>query len=218
MTRLGQLIRREARLGGAFLALGSLQFLIAMALVQLAYPGYSLSANYISDLGNSTLSPWSTLFNVSIQLLGLLGIAASVLVRSAFLPRTSARIGLAFLALASLGAFLVGTFPETATELNGNIHAYVSDLTFLGSGAALVFLGFAMLGDVRWELYGFYSVLSGLVTFAAIVGFVAIHDTSHVGLWERLIVAPVLLWGLVAGAHILRLPAVPPAPTLRRLA
>ena len=217
MTRLGQLIHRRARLGGALFVAGSVQFILAMVAVQAAYPGYSVSANHISDLGNAQLSPWAEVFNLSIRALGVLGMIGTLLVPSAFARRASARFGLVLLAVASAGAFLVGTFPATSTELNGNIHGYVSDLTFFASGLALLGLGYGMLGDVRWELYGLYSVLSGLVTFAAIAGFLAVGGAAQVGIWERLVVAPILLWSIVAGAHIVGLPAYPRMPRLALL-
>jgi hypothetical membrane protein len=207
MTRLGPLVRTDAHGGGALFMLGSVQFILAMILVQLKYPGYSVTGNYISDLGSSTLSPWYAVFNGSVILLGILGIVGTLLVRSAFLARPSVRVGLFFLALASLGAILVGLFPETATELGGNIHSYVSDFAFVSSGFALLFLGFGMLRDPRWGIYGLYSILSGVLTFLAIAGFTAVASTGSYGSWERLVVAPILLWAIVAGAHIARLPA-----------
>jgi hypothetical membrane protein len=213
VPRLGALVRREAHVGGALFVVGSVQFVVAMGLVQLKYPHYSDASNYISDLGNSTLSPWYFLFNGSIIVLGVLGILGALLLRSAFNARASARAGLFFLALGSLGAILVGLFPETATELGGNIHGYVSDLTFVSIAIALTLLGFAMFGDARWPVYGFYTLLSGIVTFVAIVGFVALAGPSSYGTWERLIVAPVLLWAIVAGAHTARLPAYRPLAT-----
>ncbi len=209
MTRLGPLVRPGARLGGGLFVVGSVQFVLAMILVQLHYPGYTDAGNYISDLGNSTLSPWYAVFNGSIILLGVLGILGTLLIRSAFLARTSVRLGLVFLALTSLGAILVGLFPETATELGGNVHGYVSDLTFISSGFALLFLGFGMLRDPRWGVYGLYTILSGIVNFLAIVGFTLVATAGSYGSWERLIVAPILLWAIVAGGHILGLPSYP---------
>jgi hypothetical membrane protein len=212
VTRLGQLVHREAALGGALLVLGSFQFIVSMIVVQLEYPGYSLAANYISDLGNPQLSPWALLYNISVRVLGVMGFLGFLLVRSAFQPGAGRAAGLSVLLLATVSAFLVGTFPENSPQLNGHIHGIVSALAFISSGAGLLILGRAILGDVRWDFYALFTVVAGLVTFVALAIFELDTNASTVGVWERLIVAPILLWALIAGAHIARLPRYPPSP------
>ena len=214
---LGPLAPRTARWGGAVFVFGSLQFIAAMAYVQYRYPVYSDLTNYISDLGNFHDSPAYAVFNGSIILLGLLGLLGTALVRTAFAARRSRTLGISALAVASLGAIGVGIFPETATELGGSIHSVVSLVTFLGSGVALVFLGFAMLRDTRWEGFRGYTALSGVVTLVALLVFLPASGGSasgvgaYPGLIERIIVAPILLWAIVAGLHLVRLPTYSPA-------
>ena len=205
MTSLGPMVPRTARLGGLLFLLGSLQFVIAMAVVQAMYPGYTDFGNYVSDLGSSH-SPWAWLFNDSIRLLGVMGFFGTLLIRSAIPARTSGRVGLAFLIIASVGAFLVGSFPEGSPQLGGNIHSIVSAITFIGSGLGLLALGPAMLRDTRWEGFRGYTFFSGIVTLIALALFLT---SAYPGLgrggMERLIIAPVLLWAIVAGTHLLRL-------------
>jgi hypothetical membrane protein len=218
LAKLGPLVHRAARRGGALFVLGSLQFIFAMAIVQAKYPGYSLSANYISDLGSAS-SPWAWLFNDSIRLLGLFALLGAFWVRTAFPPKTSARVGLLLLGIAGLGAIGVGSFPEGSPQLGGNIHGVVSLVTFLGSGFALLALALGMLRDTRWDGFRAYTFLSGLVTVIALGLFVG---NAFVGLgpggMERLIVAPILLWALVAGTHLLRLPVYSPVSISQPLA
>lgn len=194
------------------LAFASLQFVVAMIVTQLRYPGYSDLANYVSDLGSSS-SPWAFVFNDSIRLLAVLAVLGTILIRPAFAPRTSNRIGLSALVVASLGAFLVGTFPENSPQLNGNIHSVVSLVTFLGSGIALLTLGPGMMRDTRWEGFRGYTFFSGIITIVALVLFVAVPNPPLIGPGgvERIIIAPILLWALVVGAHLLRLRAYAPA-------
>jgi hypothetical membrane protein len=198
---LGPLIRRRARYGGAVLALGSLQFVGAMVVVQLGYPGYSDLGNSVSDLGGSS-SPRALLFNVSVVLLGVLAILAVGLVRSAFRKGFGARAGLGLLALAGVGAIGVGFFPE-----GNHLHSSFSGLAFVASGAALLLLALGMLRDTRWDGYRLFTFVGGVVTF---VGIALFTGPSTLGLGaggaERLVIAPVLLWAVVAGVHLLRLP------------
>ncbi|HEV2231364.1 MAG TPA: DUF998 domain-containing protein, partial [Thermoplasmata archaeon] len=138
--------------------------------------------------------------------------------RSAFADRFSSRLGLLALLIASVGAFLVGTYPEPSTELGGHIHAYVSLVTFLGSGISLLFFALAMLRDTRWEGFRGYTGLSGMVTLVALAVFAAwATNTGSAGLVERLIVAPILLWAFVAGLHLLRLRVFAPDRLLQHL-
>ncbi len=218
MTRPGALVHRSAHAGGLLLLVGSAQFVVAMIVVQIAYPRYSDLANFVSDLGNSHLSPWAALFNGSIETLGVLGFLGALLIGSAFVPGTASRIGRGALAVTTLFALLVGVFPENSPELGGRIHGLVSDGTFLAAGAALLFLGSAMLGDPRWEVYAFYTLASGIATFLAIALFELNSNPMVNGLIERIVIAPILLWAILAGAHIARLPGYARSPLRPRIA
>ncbi|MCI4350806.1 MAG: DUF998 domain-containing protein [Thermoplasmata archaeon] len=205
MTSLGPMVPRAARFGGFALLIGSLQFVLAMVVVQAMYPGYTDFGNYVSDLGGSH-SPWAWLFDDSIRVLGILGVVGAILIRSAIPTRTSGRVGLGFLMVASIGAFLVGTYPEGSPQLGSNIHGLVSAVTFIASAIALLALGPAMLRDTRWEGFRGYTFLSGVVTLIALLLFLAgIYPGLGPGGMERVIIAPILLWAIVAGTHLLRL-------------
>jgi hypothetical membrane protein len=213
VTTFGPLVRRSARLGGLLLVAGSIQFVAAMVVVQLFYPGYSDTGNSISDLGGSA-SPWATVFNVSLRLLGIAGLIGTVLIRTAFASKTTTHIGLAALAIGSLGAIGVGLFPEGSTWPFAGIHSLAELVTFLGSAFALLFLALAMSRDTRWQGVRLYTFVSGVVSLVAI-GLYA--SGRYVGIGpggvERLVVAPILLWGIVAGLHLARLSVYDPATT-----
>ena len=211
MTTFGPLVRRSARLGGMLFVAGSVQFVAAMVVVQFYYPGYSDTGNYISDLGSS-MSPWAWLFNDSIRLLGLAGLAGTILIRTAFSSKTTTHIGLGALLVANLGAIAVGTYPEGSSWPFAGIHSVVSLVTFLGSGFALVFLALAMSRDTRWQGLRAYTFVSGGVTFVAIGLFASGHYLGiGPGGMERVVVAPILLWAIIAGLHLARLPVYDPA-------
>jgi hypothetical membrane protein len=206
--RLGPLVHRSVHHGAALWALASLQFVVAMVVAQLKYPGYSDLHNYISDLGNTQLSPWHDLFNGSVILLGILVIFGAILAQTAFPSRRSSKIGLGLVALGGVGAIGVGVFPE---NVQGTIHGIASAVAFVGGGLALIVLGFAMFRDTRWDGFRAYTLFSGLVTLVATGLFEAGRDFAlGVGGMERLIVAPLLLWLVVAGAHLLSIRAYAP--------
>ena len=218
-------MHRSVHHGAILLVFGSLQFIVAMIVTQTGYgSSYSLTQNYISDLGATTCgtvsglvgtsgghyvcSPWHDVFNVSIIILGLLIILAVLLLRTAFPARRSRTIGLVLLALAGAGAIGVGLFPE---NVNIDAHVIASTIAFVGSAFALGVLGLAMFRDTRWDGFRAYTMLSGLVTLVALILFVAKTDGAlGVGGMERLIVAPILLWAIVVGLHLERIPTFAP--------
>jgi hypothetical membrane protein len=221
--RLGPLVHRAVHHGAALWLAGTLLFVLAMVVVQLAWsgpPAYSLKANYISDLGNTgcgpwpsstsarVCSPWHDVFNGAIIVLGVFIPFGAILSRTAFPKRRSATVGLGLLAIAGIGAMTVGFSPE---NVNLTVHTLGSVLAFLFGNLALIVLGFAMFRDTRWDGYRAYSMFSGLIGLVALALF-ASHDYVGLGVggMERLIVAPPLLWLLLASIHLLRIPQYAP--------
>ena len=222
--RYGPRVHRSVRHGAVLLLVGTVQFIVAMAVTQIGYgSSYSLTGNYISDLGavncgtfggtasfagHYACSPWHDVFNVSIVVMGLLVILGAILIRTAFPVRRSRLVGLWALALAGVGSVGVGLSPE---DVNIGVHSGSALLAFIGGGVALFVLGFAMFRDTRWEGFRAYTILSGLVTLIALILFVSKADLGlGVGGMERLVVAPVLLWSIVAGIHLARIPTFAP--------
>jgi len=106
---------------------GVAQFLVFLVVAEALYPPYSVSDNFISDLGVGP-SGQAGVFNTSIVLLGLF-----VVLGVYYLHRLFHRWELTiFLLLAGVDAILVGIF----TEHFPAIHVAVSFLTFLGVGGA----------------------------------------------------------------------------------
>ena len=231
--RYGPLVHRSVHHGAILLVVGAVEFILGMAVTQIGYgptfdwgSSYSLSHNYISDLGATqcgwfhigalgpsgsayACSPWHLVFNISIIVMGLCILLAVVLMRTAFPARRSRTIGLGLLAIVGMGAIGVGLFPE---NVNISAHTISALLAFLCSGLSLIVLGFAMFRDTRWEGFRAYSILSGLVTIVALVLFVSkVYLGIGVGGMERLIVAPMLLWAIVVGIHLARIPTFAPS-------
>jgi hypothetical membrane protein len=223
--RYGPLVHRAVHHGAILWLVGVVEFLVGMIVTQLGWtnPTYSLTQNYISDLGAvncgpfhnlNVCSPWHEVFNISIILLGLLLILGVLLLPSAFPNRRSRSIGLGLLVISGIGAIGVGVFPE---DVNLTAHTISALLAFGGGGLALIVLGIAMFRDTRWDGFRAYSVISGLFSLVALVLF-ASNSWKWGGLWaqlgaggiERLIVAPILLWALVVAIHLIRIPAFAP--------
>lgn len=205
------LLHRTVHSGAIALIVADLQFIAAMIVTQLGYPNYSLSQNVISDLGNTSLSPWYYIFDASIALLGVLAVVGFLLVWSSFAPGTSRAVGLLLLLLASVAAIFVGVFSE---NVNGTAHATAALLVFAPSAIALLLLGSgAMPAHSHWSPFRAFTIILGVVSLAALVVFVLGDAPGSLGQGtvERLIVAPVLLWTIVIGAHLLWMPMRAPS-------
>lgn len=197
-------VSRTVRAGAGLIAFGVVQFSVAMAVVQYGYPGYSDAANYISDLGNTATSPWHWVFNISIILLGALAFFGILLAWSGFPPGGTRIVGLFLLLLASVGAILVGLFPE---NVNSAVHGVASLTVFGPGGVALVVLGSGWRPRTAWHWLRPTSVALGLVTLVSLAYYIPTqvnNTTWEPGFVERLIVFPILLWGFLVALQLPR--------------
>jgi len=221
--RYGPRVHRAVHHGAFLLLAGALVFVGAMIVAQVGYgSSYSLKDNFISDLGAAhcgefnasgsagryVCSPWNAVFDVGIIVMGLCAVFAVILLRTAFPVRRSRTVGLILLGLMGLGSIGVGFSPE---DVNVTVHSICALCAFLGGALGLMVLGFAMFRDTRWGGFRTYTMVSGLVSFVALVLFLTgTYAGLGVGGMERLIVAPVLLWSVVVGVHLARIPTFAP--------
>jgi hypothetical membrane protein len=201
----------DAGKAGVALFVGVVQFAIFEMVAEFVYPGYSVSLNYISDLGppcaGGTACPSQTswvIFDVSIALLGLL-----VLVSAYFLYRYFRWKPLAGLVgVAGIGALGVGIFNETAPYM---LHSIFSLITFIGIGLAAVV-------SYRFQKapLSYFAVIMGAITLLSLVLYIPGTGTDYGGALgigagglERMIVYPVLLWSIAFGGHLMAMEAPP---------
>jgi len=184
---------------GALLFSGMVIFIIGLNVAEELYPGYSVSMNYISDLGATcrdsgcqVFQPSSTIFNTSVFVAGLFSVIASYLLWLEL--RT--RLFLVLLALAGIGAMGVGLFPE--------YHIY---LHYASAFLAFIFGGIAAIAasTVERSLMRYFSILMGIMT---LVAFVLSVSHNHMGLgpggMERMILYPFALWAVGFGGYLMQ--------------
>lgn len=208
---------RRVGFGGLFWILGAVQFVIAMVIVQLAWTTpYNLAENAISDLGavhcaenamgtSYVCSPLHVVFNVSIILFGLLIAAGVILVRPALPQGRIATAATLVLVVAGAGAAMVGFFPE---DVQGLAHSLGALLAFVGAASALTLFGVSMWGRPTWSGYCLLSFACGIASGGTIVASNIREQWGPLGFGglERLIVAPALLWLVIVGLRLVRLP------------
>ena len=169
----------------------SLQFSIVMIIAESIYPGYSVSSNYISDLG---VGPTALLFDTSISVLGVAVIFAAYFMYRGF----SSKLFSVLTALTGVGALSVGIFNESFAT----IHSLVSLETFVtGSLTAIIAYRF------QKSPLSYFSVVLGIFSMGAIVISIAFRSGLGLGVGgiERMIVYPFLLWGIGFGGYLIGL-------------
>jgi hypothetical membrane protein len=189
----------NSKIAGILLAVGGIQFAVAMIIAEAVYPGYSISANYISDLGVWS-KPSGIIFNPSIMLFGL-----TVLASSYFVNRQFGNRGITILlALSGIGPLGVGLFPENTFIVNGIpfFHSIFALIAFIAGG--LVAIAFYKITEAPFK---YLTVILGVAGLTAMVLFFATRDYGYLGLgvggMERMIVYPTLLGIIAFGGYLL---------------
>jgi hypothetical membrane protein len=191
------------RLSGAIFIVGVVQFTLCLIIAEALYTGYSVSANYVSDLG---VGSSSIVFNSSVFVLGLsVGVGAYLLKNI-----TELKTSRILLFLMALGAMGVGVFTKDFTL----VHGAVSSAAFFFGGLSAIASGFFLRKPLSW-----ISIVLGAMTIGALVLFsigivtsgsmtstVAYDSIFYLGLgpggMERMIIYPAIMWLALFGSHL----------------
>ncbi|MEM1610820.1 MAG: DUF998 domain-containing protein [Sulfolobales archaeon] len=185
-------------IAGVLIFLGCSQFLIAMIIASSLYPGYSISGNYISDLGATCRGglcvvhqPSSIIFNSSSIILGAFLIAGSLFIRRGGMDRLFQTMIL----ITGIGSLGVGLFPESY----GVLHTVSASIAFI-FGASTAIAGYRVLR-------GYARFIASAMGVLALV-FLALFITgNHLGLGpggvERVLAYLELLFGIMVGGYLM---------------
>jgi hypothetical membrane protein len=191
-------------LAGVLFFVAATQFILCLIIAEASYPGYSVSGNYISDLG---VGPSAIVFNASVFLLGLLLLAGTYFQRH----NPNFKVVNMMLLLMGIGAMGVGVFTKDFTLAHGAV-----------SSAAFFFAGLSAITSFKVlpKPLSLISVILGAMTLTALALFSAgmlasgsmtsttAYDSSfYLGLgpggMERMIVYPALMWLAAFGGHLI---------------
>ena len=189
---------------GALLLIAAIQFTLCIIIAEATYPGYSVSANYISDLG---VGPSAIIFNASVFTLGLLILAAIYLQRHNPNQKTL-NILLLLMAVAAMG---VGIFTKDYTLPHGA--AASAAFFFAGLSAITSFKVLPkplshisiILGATTLTALALFS--AGMLTSGSITSTTTYDSNFYLGLgpggMERMIIYPTLMWLAAFGGHLI---------------
>ena len=175
---------------GLWLLVGGLEFLFLLNLSEFLYPGYSVSSDYISDLGVGPM-PSSAIFTVAVILFGLMALIAAALMRQ----RNKKSLIWIFLALTGIGAIGVGSVNEN----------YISLVHRASALAAFLFGNLAALCSHRMVRppVSYVFILLGLIGLSALALYGGeMYLGLGVGGMERMIVYPSIFWAVLFGTYL----------------
>jgi len=183
------------KVAGMLFFVAATQFVLGLAVSEALYPSYSVSDNYISDLG---IGPSSMIFNSSVFLLGLLLLVGTYFLRHVSDFKTLNML----LLLMALGAMGIGVF----TKHFRTAHGAVATMAFFFAGLSAISsfkvlkkplsLMSVILGMMTLGALAFFS--SGMITSGSLTSDVAYDSGFYLGLgpggMEHMIIYPVGLW------------------------
>jgi hypothetical membrane protein len=184
-------VSSNGKVAGVLFFIAATQFLLGIIVAEALYPGYSISKNYISDLG---VGPSAMIFNASVFLLGSFMIIGAYFLQRAF----KLKILTVLLALAALGSMGVGIFTENSEPM----HSIASLFVFLSGGLSAIYSYKLMKRPIS-----LINILLGLMSLFALVLFAMnLYLGLGVGGMERMIVYPILIWTIGFGGFLIAYP------------
>ena len=172
----------------------------------LSTPNYSPVRDSISSLA---LTPIGWLQSICFLAMGLL---LEILIAGFFFNIRRARgfhAGIGLLAFCGFGLMLIAAFrmdaPGAPHTIAGMIHTVASYGLGLLFPIAILLLTPSLKSDPNWKNIFVYTLVAGVLALALMIGLFLSDQTGWFGLYERIIVANVIIWVEVVAVHLLRL-------------
>jgi hypothetical membrane protein len=182
---------------GLWLFLGGLELLLLVHVAEFLYPGYSVSQNYISELGVGSTSS-HIVFTSALVVFGLMTLAAAFFLHQ---EARDSRMWL-LLSLSAVGAIGVGIFDMDHFR---ELHGLSALLAFLFGNLAALYSS----KQVRAPLSYLFIAL-GLIGLSALVLLIIEMDVGlGIGGIERMVFYPAMFWMMAFGTYLLSPMAVP---------
>jgi hypothetical membrane protein len=183
------------KVAGILFFIAATQFILGLTIAEALYPSYSISDNYISDLG---IGPSSIIFNSSVFLLGLLLLIGTYLLRHISNFKTVNIL----LLLMAIGAMGIGVFTKDFRTAHGAVATmafFFAGLTAISSSKVMkkpLSLISIILGTMTLGALVLFSI--GMITSGSLTSDIAYDSDFYLGLgpggMEHMIIYPALMW------------------------
>ena len=185
---------------------GPIVLVVGDLVASLSTPNYSIISDSISSLA---LTPIGWLQSICFLAMGLLEV---FFVAGLFFNIRRARgfhPGIGLLAFCGFGLMLIGAFRMDPTGASSTMEGIIHTIASYGLGLlfpiAILLLAPSLKSDPNWKNTFVYTLVAGVLASALIIGLFLPDQTGWFGLYERIIVANVIIWVEVVAVHLLRL-------------
>jgi hypothetical membrane protein len=184
---------------------GPIVVIVGDLAASLSTPGYSLVRNSVSSLA---LEPIGWLQSICFLAMGLL---LEIFIVGLFFNIRRARgfhAGIVLLALCGFVLLLIATFHMDhpgATTIDGTIHTIASYGLGLLFPIAILSLAPSFKSTPNWKNVFVYTLITGVLALALIMGALFAEQRGWFGLYERIIILNALIWVEVVAIHFLRI-------------
>ncbi|MEV6717380.1 DUF998 domain-containing protein [Lentzea sp. NPDC051208] len=215
MARPGDLRREPSVTAAVLWALGSTWYLISEAVAASAFPDYSYTRDYISDLGavregplgeRQIDSPLAEVMNLGFLHQGLFFLLGAVFLARAAPGGRGRSVFLVLAVVHAVGNGLVAIFHSGHTDdLAAALHPVGAVMAILGGNLAIVAAALLVRRHAVARIAGFALGGAGLTSLLAL-GFATASGTTLLfdnGTWERGSVYAITTWQLVAATVVL---------------
>ncbi|MDZ7884779.1 MAG: DUF998 domain-containing protein [Mycobacterium sp.] len=191
MRTLWNTVSAKEGLAALLWLLAAAGYLAAEAFAAVALPGYRYGTDYISTLGDPTVSPRAPLMNAAFALQGVCFAAAALLV-------ATARKRLWFLVFA-IGNGIGNVLIAVVYSGQGNPWHVIGAVLAIVGGNAAALAGSGLLTSTAYRATSITLGASGLVCL-----LVTAAAPTQVGAWERGSVYPIFAWQILTALVLLR--------------
>jgi len=186
---------------------GPIVLVVGDLTASLSTPNYSLVSNSISSLA---LTPIGWLQTVGFLAMGLL---VEIFVAGLLFNIRRARgfhLSIGLFVFFGFGLLLIGAFRTDPTgaprTIEGIIHSATAYAVFWLFPIAILLLTPSLKSDPNWKNIFVYTVVAGVLALALVMVLLCLPDqASWFGLYERTLVANMIIWVEVAAVQLLRL-------------
>jgi len=186
---------------------GPIVLIVGDLAASLATPNYSLISNSISSLA---LTPVGWLQTIGFLAMGLL---VEIFVAGLLFNIRRARgfhLSIGLFVFFGFGLLLIGAFRTdpagVAHTIEGIIHSATAYAVFWLFPIAILLLTPSLKSDPNWKNISVYTLVAGILALALAMVFLCLPDqASWFGLYERILVANMIIWVEVAAIQLLRL-------------
>lgn len=184
--------------------LGPLLFGTTALVAPLLQPGEGIVDGSISSFA---VGRYGWVLRSTFFLLGVGSLALVWGLRATMARSEAGSAGEALVGIWGVGAILGGVYP--ADEANGDVHTFVVTVGFVAIVAGVLVLAHAFGDDPAWHRLAPLSAAFGVTATVTCLLTALMMRTSWFGIAERLFIATVLAWLVLAGLHLYRLATVP---------